>query len=103
MSPCLWRKVDLNWVKERYRTDIQLHWLIQNRLMYCQDLNLGEWKIRDIQVALEALIEHCPELKGLNLSGWKGLNADNLKYISSECNKLERLDLSSINVSLKLN
>lgn len=59
---------------------------------------VGEWKVRDIQVSLEALNHNCPELKGLNLSGWKGLNADNIKYISSEFQRLERLDLSSINV-----
>lgn len=59
----------------------------------------GEWKVRDIQMALEALNDNCTELRGLNISGWKGLNADNIKYISSEFRKLERLDLSSINVS----
>lgn len=99
MKHSLWTKVDLNWVKERFRTDIKLHWLIQERLGSCQDLNLGEWKIRDIQAALEALSINCSHLKGLNLSSWKGLNADNLKYISTEFSKLERLDLSSINVS----
>lgn len=60
---------------------------------------IGEWKVRDIQMTLEALNENCSELRGLNISGWKGLNADNIKYISSEFQKLERLDLSSINVT----
>lgn len=87
----------------------------------CQDLNLGMldavlkldmyttlitytgvWKLRNIQNSLEYLIERCPELRGLNLSGWKGLNADTIKYITTECQKLERLDLSSINVRLYL-
>lgn len=97
MSPGLWRKIDLNWVRERFRTDIRLHWIILNRLSLCQDLNLGEWKIRDIQSALEALSSNCPELHGINLSGWKGLNAENLNYLATEFKKLERLDLSSIN------
>lgn len=61
---------------------------------------IGEWKIRDIPTALEALSQKCPELCALNLSGWKGLSADNLKYITTECKKLERLDLSSINVGI---
>lgn len=99
LLPSLWRKVDLNWVKERFRTDLKLHWLIQNRLTDCHDLNLGEWKMRDIQFALETICVNCPELRGLNLSGWKGLNADNLKYVTTEFINLQRLDLSSINVS----
>lgn len=101
MNRSLWTKVDLNWVRERYRTDIKLHWLIQERLVLCQDLNLGEWKIRDIQAALAALSVNCSNLKGLNLSSWKGLSADNLKYISTEFTRLERLDLSSVNVCIK--
>lgn len=99
LTPALWRKVDLNWVQDRFRTDLKLHWLILNRLSLCQDLNLGEWKIRDIHCALEVLNANCPELHGLNLSGWKGINADTLKYVATEFKKLERLDLSTINVS----
>ncbi|XP_049821384.1 F-box/LRR-repeat protein 6 isoform X2 [Aethina tumida] len=102
-TPVLWKKADLNYVREKDRTDLRLHWLILNRLSQCQDLNFGEWKVRDIQAVLEALSEHCPKLKGLNLSGWKGLNADNLKYITTECKNLERLDLSSINSTSAIN
>lgn len=60
---------------------------------------VGEWKVRDIQSFLEALCEHCKELKGLNLSGWKGITPDHLKYLTTESKRLERLDLSSINVN----
>ncbi|KAK5649768.1 hypothetical protein RI129_000797 [Pyrocoelia pectoralis] len=103
LSPVLWHNVDLNWVQEKLRTDLKLHWLIQNRLMACQELNLGEWKVHNIQLALEALSEHCPELRGLTLSGWKGLNADHLKYLTTEFALLERLDLSSINNTSAIN
>lgn len=101
-SPSLWRKVDLNAVKERARTDYRLSWLVLHKLPLCEDLNLGEWKVRDIQATLEEITHNCPHLRGLNLSGWKGLNADNLKYITTECANLQRLDLSSINVSVWL-
>ncbi|KAH1012685.1 hypothetical protein HUJ05_011794 [Dendroctonus ponderosae] len=117
----LWRKADLNYVKEKNRTDITLHWLIVNRLPQCEDINMGkksqqiifasialelsagEWKVRDIQRVLEAICEHCTKLRGLNLGGWKGLNADNLKYLTTECKTLERLDLSSINSTSAIN
>ncbi|CAH1119054.1 unnamed protein product [Phaedon cochleariae] len=103
MRPSLWFKADLNYVKERYKTDLRLHWLILNRLVECQDITMGEWKIRDIQAFLEALCEHCTKLKGLNLSGWKGITPDHLKYLSTECKTLERLDLSSVNSTSAIN
>lgn len=56
--------------------------------------------MRNVQITFESLIGQCKQLRGLNLSGWKGLNAESLKYITSEAEKLERLDLSSINVSV---
>lgn len=75
------------------------HFCIHRAANKCKTLK-GEWKIRDIQAAVEAICEHCPQLRGLNLNGWKGLNADNLKYLTTECKSLERLDLSSIHVSM---
>lgn len=41
-TPALWFKADLNYVKESARTDLRLHWLILNRLVKCQDLNMGK-------------------------------------------------------------
>nr|CAH7713714.1 unnamed protein product [Callosobruchus chinensis] len=103
LKPSLWWKADLNFVKEKARTDLRLHWLILNRLVECQDLNMGEWKVRDIQTFLEALCEHCKKLKGLNLSGWKGITPDHLKYLTTESKQLERLDLSFINSTSPIN
>ncbi|KAJ8985593.1 hypothetical protein NQ317_015084 [Molorchus minor] len=80
VTPRLWFKADLNCVKEKFRTDLRIHWLILNRLVACEDVNMGnkmvagEWKVRDIQAFLEALCEHCSLLRGLNLSGWKRHN-----------------------------
>lgn len=56
------------------------------------------WKIGDVQCVLEKLADACPDLVGINLSGWKGLTSDNLIYLVENLKKLERLDLSSINV-----
>lgn len=44
LSPSLWYKVDLNWVRERHRTDFRLHWFIENRLSRCQELTLSMYK-----------------------------------------------------------
>lgn len=44
LLPSLWCKADLNYVKEKYRNDLRIHWLILNRLVQCQDLNMGERK-----------------------------------------------------------
>ena len=41
LSPSLWKNLDLStWTKERYRTELRLKWLIENRLTSCKDLNL---------------------------------------------------------------
>ncbi|KAJ8931545.1 hypothetical protein NQ314_015534 [Rhamnusium bicolor] len=42
LLPSLWTKADLNYVKEKHRSDLRIHWLILNRLVECQDLNMGE-------------------------------------------------------------
>ncbi|XP_025835430.1 F-box/LRR-repeat protein 6-like isoform X2 [Agrilus planipennis] len=99
LIPTLWQTIDLNWVKNKFRTDHKLHWLIQNRLSHCEDLNLGEWRVRDVQNVILSLSRNCPQLVSLNLSGWKGLMADHFKLLSSEFPKLQRLDLSSISGS----
>lgn len=41
MSPSLWQNIELSrWTKEKYRTEINLKWLIVNRLQSCQELNI---------------------------------------------------------------
>lgn len=41
-----------------------------------------------------------PNLTSLTLSGWKGFTCDHLAYLVENMRKLERLDLSSVNVSI---
>lgn len=43
LSPKLWNNLDLaTWTKERFRTEIMLKWLIQNRCSACEEVNFGE-------------------------------------------------------------
>jgi len=60
---------------------------------------LANWKISDINCFLAKLSSGCPNLAGITLSGWKGFTSDHLTYLVDNMHKLQRLDLSSINVS----
>lgn len=54
----------------------------------------------DINCFLNKLAVGCPNLTSITLSGWKGFTSDHLAYLTENMQKLERLDLSSVNVSL---
>jgi F-box and leucine-rich repeat protein 6 len=102
LSPQLWTNLDFSsHIRERQRTELNLKWLIENRMKMCRDANLANWKITNVECVLEKLAEHCPLLTGLSLSGWKVLTPDNMVYIAQEFKNLERLDLSSVNVRRK--
>lgn len=53
----------------------------------------------DINCFLNKLAVGCPNLTSITLSGWKGFTSDHLAYLAENMQKLERLDLSSVNVS----
>ncbi|XP_020802451.1 F-box/LRR-repeat protein 6 [Drosophila serrata] len=101
LRPTLWRTMDLTtWVKEKYRTELKLKWFVDNRCSACTELNVSNWKITDINCFLTKLSSGCPNLAGITLSGWKGFTSDNLTYLVDNLHKLQRLDLSSINVEM---
>lgn len=101
LSSTLWRSMDLStWVKEKYRTELKLKWFIENRGRGCTDLNVSNWKVTDISCILAKLSESCPNLTGITLNGWKGFTSDHLTFLVDNIPKLERLDLSSINVEM---
>lgn len=101
LSSSLWRSMDLStWVKEKYRTELKLKWFIENRGRGCTDLNVSNWKVTDISCILAKLSESCPNLTGITLNGWKGFTSDHLTFLVDNIPKLERLDLSSINVEM---
>lgn len=41
LVPSLWRTLDLGrWTRERFRTELRLKWLLENRCALCNDLNV---------------------------------------------------------------
>ncbi|KAH8371654.1 hypothetical protein KR093_008363, partial [Drosophila rubida] len=101
LRPTLWRTMDLTtWIKEKYRTELKLKWFVDNRCSACTELNVSNWKITDINCFLIKLSNGCPNLTGITLSGWKGLTSDQLTFLVEHMQKLQRIDLSSINVEM---
>lgn len=104
MQPSLWHTMDLTtWVKERYRNELKLKWLIENRLAGCTDLNLANWKVMNVQCVMDRLVVKSPKLSGLILSGWKSLMSDHLMFIATKMKNLQRIDLSGINTEVNAN
>lgn len=65
------------------------------------ELFLANWKVSDINCFLMKLAAGAPNLTSITLSGWKGFTCDHLTYLVKNMRKLERLDLSSVNVSIQ--
>ncbi|XP_053689969.1 F-box/LRR-repeat protein 6 [Sabethes cyaneus] len=104
LVPSLWRTVDLgNWTKERFKTELKLKWLIDNRLRNSTDVSLGNWKITNVQCVLDRLLAAAPNLVGITLNGWKQLTSDHLMFLVQEFKSLRRIDLSSINAEVNAN
>ncbi|XP_055529756.1 F-box/LRR-repeat protein 6 [Wyeomyia smithii] len=104
LVPSLWRTVDLgNWTKERFKTELKLKWLIDNRLRNSTDVSFGNWKITNVQCVLDRLLAAAPNLVGITLNGWKQLTSDHLMFLVQEFKSLRRIDLSSVNAEVNAN
>ncbi|XP_058457887.1 F-box/LRR-repeat protein 6 [Malaya genurostris] len=100
----LWRTVDLGtWTKERFKTELKLKWLIDNRLRNSTDVSLGNWKVTNVQCVLDRLLAAAPNLVGITLNGWKQLTSEHLMFLVQEFKSLRRIDLSSINAEVNAN
>ncbi|XP_058826684.1 F-box/LRR-repeat protein 6 [Topomyia yanbarensis] len=100
----LWRTVDFgNWTKERFKTEIKLKWLIDNRLRNSTDVSFGNWKVTNVQCVLDRLLAVAPNLVGITLNGWKQLTSEHLMFLVQEFKSLRRIDLSSINAEVNAN
>ncbi|XP_037030411.1 F-box/LRR-repeat protein 6-like [Bradysia coprophila] len=101
VTPRLWHSLDFSaWTKEKWRTELNLKWLIENRMQSCKDLNIANWKVTNIDCVLSILANSCPDLVGLSLAGWKGFASEHLIFIVEQFKSLQRLDLSSINIEM---
>ncbi|XP_014249064.1 F-box/LRR-repeat protein 6 [Cimex lectularius] len=102
ISPRLWQHVDLAsfWVKDRAKNDLKFRWLCENRLALVHDLNIGGWEFDGIPSILDKMASSCGELRGISLAGWQGLSIDHVKFLIAHCPKLQRLDLSAINLEM---
>lgn len=62
-------------------------------------LNPGGWKFSGIPALLDVIANNCVELRALNLTGWQGLHIEHISFLVTSCQKLQKLDLSGVNVS----
>jgi len=63
---------------------------------------LGGWQFTGIPAILDRISTSCLDLRGLSLTGWEGLSLDNVRFLVTNFQKLERIDLSGINVKFQL-
>lgn len=61
--------------------------------------NPGGWKFSGIPALLDVIANNCVELRALNLTGWQGLHIEHISFLVTSCQKLQKLDLSGVNVS----
>lgn len=74
-----------------------------NLLIFTLCLSLsGGWKFSGIPSLLDVIANNCVELRALNLTGWQGLHIEHILFLVTNCHKLQKLDLSGVNVSTVL-
>lgn len=98
-SPDLWHTIELcsTWVRDRAKNHHTFRWLCENRLTRVRELNLGGWKFSGIPALLDVIANNCVELRGLNLTGWQGLHIEHIMFLVTNCQNLQKLDLSGVN------
>ncbi|KAK3928099.1 F-box/LRR-repeat protein 6 [Frankliniella fusca] len=98
-TPDLWHTIELcsTWVRDRAKNHHTFRWLCENRLTRVRELNLGGWKFSGIPALLDVIANNCVELRGLNLTGWQGLHIEHIMFLVTNCQNLQKLDLSGVN------
>uniref|UniRef100_T1J786 F-box domain-containing protein n=1 Tax=Strigamia maritima TaxID=126957 RepID=T1J786_STRMM len=90
----LWETVDMSLSK--VKNEEKFIWLCKNRLSHVKELNLSKWGVPVTPRGIKAVIENCPHLTNINLSGCKKLSAADVKLLADNCVHLSKIDLSHI-------
>ncbi|XP_037079467.1 F-box/LRR-repeat protein 6-like [Pollicipes pollicipes] len=98
LEPSLWRSVDLatGLIRDKFRHERLLLWLIENRLSKTEELNLAGWSSALSPLTVPALCRGCPELRQLSLSGCRRLTGDEVTLLAGAAERVHTLDLSDL-------
>ncbi|XP_072226862.1 F-box/LRR-repeat protein 6 [Leuresthes tenuis] len=101
-SPVLWRKVTLGhcWIapgkdqlpKTERKVMDTVNWLAQNRFSQLRDFSLCHWT-KNVNVALEAVSQFCPQLASIKLSYCSGLKMRAFHSLGQHSRCLRSIDL----------
>ncbi|CAG7836025.1 unnamed protein product [Allacma fusca] len=100
-KPELWTSIDLTSarIKDVYRSERNLAYLLEYRFFHVRHLNLGGWSSAVTSATVDILVKNCKSLESLFVSSCQKLTGSNLKTITDSCPSLQKLDLSAISAA----
>ena len=101
LDPDLWTHANLGTnVKEKLRTEKKLEWILKNKFPNAIDVDVQNWRAAMSAPALKIIAANCPKLTGLGMSSCVKLTYEDVRIIPSLFPNLEKIDLSSVSVSI---
>ena len=103
LDPELWTHANLGTnVKEKLRTEKKLEWILKNKFPNAIDVDVQNWRAAMSAPALKIIAANCPKLTGLGMSSCVKLTYEDVRIIPSLFPNLEKIDLSSVSVSIPI-
>ena len=103
LDPELWTHANLGTnVKEKLRTEKKLEWILKNKFPNAIDVDVQNWRAAMSAPALKIIAANCPKLTGLGMSSCVKLTYEDVRIIPSLFPNLEKIDLSSVSVSITI-
>ena len=100
-DPELWTHANLGTnVKEKLRTEKKLEWILKNKFPNAIDVDVQNWRAAMSAPALKIIAANCPKLRGLGMSCCVKLSYEDVRIVPSLFPNLEKIDLSSVSVSI---